>query len=137
MSFDLLNYRVMTWGLMEERESGKHILVCGTHWESTPRESDRQKQAMMCAELINQKSKQYNAEILFMGDFNTRTGLAAYDDLLANCPLVDAEGDEKTNWSVDHIFVSKNIKVASCKRRTGMAQNYASDHPPVICDFDF
>ena len=132
-----INHRVMTWGLLEERETGKHILVCGTHWESTPRESDRQKQAIMCAELINQKSAQYNAEIILMGDFNTRTGLAAYEDLVANCPLIDAEGDTRTEWSVDHIFVSKNIKVASCKRRTGMAQNFASDHQPVICDFDF
>ena len=79
----------------------------------------------------------YGAEVIFMGDFNTRTGLAAYDALLDNCPLVDAEGESRTDWSVDHIFVSKNIKVNSCKRETGKSQNYASDHSPVICDFDF
>ena len=132
-----VNYRVMTWGLLEERSTGKRILVCGTHWESTRDEADRQKQALMCSEFINKKSAEFGAEVIFMGDFNTRTGLAAYDDLLENCPLVDAEGDNRTNWSVDHIFVSKNIKVKYCKREAGMGQKYASDHAPVICDFDF
>ena len=132
-----VNHRVMTWGLLEERCTGKKILVCGTHWESTRDEADRQKQALMCSAFINQKSAEYGVEIIFMGDFNTRTGLAAYDDLLSNCPIVDAEGDSRTNWSVDHVFVSKNIKVNYCKREAGMGQKYASDHAPVICDFDF
>ena len=132
-----INFRVMTWGLLEERSTGKRLLVCGTHWDSSNCEPDRQKQALICAEVINELSRKHSAEVIFMGDFNTRTGLAAYDDLLANCPLVDAEGDARTDWSVDHIFVSKNIKVNCCKRETGKSQNYASDHAPVICDFDF
>ena len=136
-SVQSINYRVMTWGLLEERSTGKKLLVCGTHWDSTREESVRQKQALVCAEVVNELSAKYGAEVIFMGDFNTRTGLAAYDDLLTNCPLVDAEGDSRTDWSVDHIFVSKNIKVNYCKRESGKSQNYASDHAPVICDFDF
>ena len=131
------NMRVMTWGLMEDRENGKKILVCGTHWESYPNEGDRQKQATMCSEIIKQKAQQYQVEVIFMGDFNTNTGYPAYNQLVSDSGLLDAEGDQKPKWCVDHIFVSENIKVRSCRREDGKFNNYASDHPPVICDFDF
>jgi mRNA deadenylase 3'-5' endonuclease subunit Ccr4 len=131
-----INHRVMTWGLLEERETGKRILVCGTHWDSSGREDDRQKEAKACANLINQKTEQYGVEVILMGDFNTRKNFQAYDDLVTSCSMVDAESDEVSKISVDHIFVSKQIKVASCTRESGKSGQYASDHPPVICDFD-
>ena len=131
-----INHRVMTWGLLEDRENGKRILICGTHWESYPNEGDRQKQAVMCAELVKQKSKQYQTEVLFMGDFNTFIGFSAYKQLVADSELLDVEANPHRG-AVDHIFASKNIDVKYTNRESGKSWEYASDHAPVICDFDF
>ncbi len=131
-----VNYRVVNWALLEDRESGNRILVCGTHWESTPNESDRQKQAAMTADIIKKMTEKYGAEAIIMGDFNTRPPRAAYSDFVTLSGMYDVEGGEGCAQSVDHIFATKGIKVAAVRREKAQYTDYASDHKPVMCDFD-
>ena len=135
-SNQFINHRVITWGLLEERETGNRILVCGTHWDSSGNEDDLLKEARACEELINQKREQYGVEVILMGDFNTRRGFRSYEDLVESCSLIDVEDEELSRRSVDHVFVSRQVKVVSCTRENGKSGQFASDHPPVICDFN-
>lgn len=141
--------RICTYGLFEDKKSGKKFYVFNTHMDhiSEPARENG-------AKLILKKIAEINSKklpVIVTGDFNSEMTTGAYKNITAQ--LHDARNVSKTKpfgpsgtfsgfkhdqpvkLLIDYIFVSKNIEVLNFAVLSDSRDcRYPSDHLPVLTE---
>ncbi len=136
-----INYRVVTWAVLQDKSNGQRIAVFGTHWEanqhvptSTP--DAKLNQAKWMSEEIARITARYeNIPVIAMGDLNSRSYSAEVEQLLRDSELTHFFAGEA--WDkIDHIAY-RGGALAARGIESGNYAEYASDHKPIWCDLKF
>ncbi len=149
-SFDSACYRIASWALLENKETGERYTHINTHLDHVL-ETTRESQMKVLIEYVNKVSN--GSPIIMTGDFN------AYEDSLVYAVACEsfndtkkvaqtsdegrtftsygnkAEESHKGPGAIDFIFASKELKVDTYKIIRDTVQGiYPSDHYPIVAD---
>ncbi len=157
-SFDSDCYRIATWAILENKETGEKYTHVNTHLDHVLA-STRLEQAKVLLSKIKEFEK--NGTVICTGDFNTDSEEDAYEVLVAamdNSMLTAENTDSGTTFHaygskpedklpIDFIFTSKGTKVATykvcdhtfkpldlSKLPEGQDVMYPSDHHAICAD---
>ncbi len=160
-SFDSACYRVASWVVLENKETGERYTHVNTHLDHVL-ESTRYEQAKVLLTKIKEFEK--NGKVVCTGDFNTDLNESAYDELIAaldDSMLVAENTDSGTTYHaygrkepdklpIDFIFVTKGTEVNRYKVAdysfvpldptdlpAGQEVMYPSDHHAICADIYF
>ena len=149
-SFDSTCYRIASWALLENKETGERYTHINTHLDHVL-DTTRESQMKVLIECVNNVSN--GSPIIMTGDFN------AYEDSLVyavacesfnDTKKVAATSDEGRTFTkygtkpedhtdgigaIDFIFAAKDLEVDTYKIIRDTAQGiYPSDHYPIVAD---
>ena len=140
--------RLVTWGLMQSKVTGKQFLFLNTHFDHVGTEA-RKNSAFLIKEKIEEMTHNKNLPVILTGDFNLtpdqepisliKNFLRDSRDISIEPPYgpvgtfngfkIDADLDRR----IDYIFVHGNIKVLKHATLTDMKEKrFPSDHLPVF-----
>lgn len=149
--------RLVTWAILKDKQTGDSFAFFNTHWDPsyTQHHTDN-------IDIVNKvMADNPNVKYAFStGDYNTKPGSVPYTAFLAKTGLVNsrdvarASGTLKndlggcakigvnkeevtTTGPIDHIFITKNIKVLSYETVIWNAVHHVSDHSPKYADIVF
>lgn len=132
--------RICTWARLVGKD-GQPLYVYNTHWDHQSQPA-REQSARLILEMISRRA-QKDEPFVLMGDLNATTDNKAVKTLLSSGILVHSGSGKQSlstnRWKaglvpglrIDHIFVSKGIKVGSLKAESN-GDPVGSDHHPVI-----
>ncbi|MCS5420613.1 MULTISPECIES: endonuclease/exonuclease/phosphatase family protein [Psychrilyobacter] len=147
ISWDTSRVRIATWVRLQEKKTGKRILVFNTHFDHKGIVS-REKSAQLIVKKAKKISHLNDEPILIMGDLNfERNNKNSYETFTND--YNDAKFSTQTppkgfNYTyngfgkdkkseIDYIFVSDNIQVNSYEQLQIIEDGiYLSDHGPII-----
>lgn len=146
-SFDSACYRIATWAVLENKETGEKYTHINTHLDHVLEET-RVGQIKVLIEKF--KELEENGKVVCTGDFNTYEDGGVYaemseaaDDVRFTATNAD-EGitfhkygniEEDGRGPIDYVFTSKGVKVETYKIIRNTAKDmYPSDHYPIIAD---
>lgn len=149
-SFDSACFRVASWALLEDKETGLRYTHINTHLDHVL-ETTRESQMKVLIECVNKVAN--GSPIIMTGDFN------AYEDSLVYAVACDSFNDTKkvakssddgrtfTSYgnkaddshkgpgAIDFIFADKTLEVDTYKIIRNTVQDiYPSDHFPIVAD---
>ena len=146
-SFDSACYRVASWALLEEKETGIRYTHINTHLDHV---LDSTREAQMTVLIDCVKKVANSSPIVMTGDFN------AYEDELVYAVARESFNDSKlvaentehgrtfTSYgtkeedgtgAIDYIFTSPEVEVDTYKIIRNTVQGiYPSDHYPIVAD---
>jgi len=131
------NYRVVTFAVLQDKQSNEKLVVFGTHFEST-NETDRLAQVPKLKAAMDAVTARHSgATVVLMGDFNTaeyKTDNRAYAALESTLTSLKNPVKSHTFASIDQVFVSKTATVNKTHIEPNKYAPLASDHKPVIVD---
>ncbi len=131
------NYRVVTYAVLQDKQSNEKLVVFGTHFESTS-EADRLAQVPKLKAAIDPVIARHSgATVVLMGDFNTaeyKSDNRAYAALESTFTNLKNPVKSHAFASIDQVFVSKTATVNKTNIEINKYANLASDHKPVIVD---
>jgi endonuclease/exonuclease/phosphatase family metal-dependent hydrolase len=123
---------------------GAEVQVINTHLGLVPHEQRAQAEALMTAEWMAHPDCTDPA--ILVGDFNATSQHAAYRTIA--CRLEDAQlvvrrrgrtlrtfPSRMPMLRIDHVFVSRSIRVKACHTPDNEVARLASDHLPLVVDF--
>lgn len=143
--------RVACWGLFERISDGKRFIVVNTHWDLTPEQrlSDARQQAAVMKKVL----EKYNVPVFSTGDFNSNENSAEFNEYLNLTDFADSIAvaetvsagtkgfhavgsapDGSQSQIIDHITISKSVKVLHYRTVKDTIALESSDHCPVIID---
>ena len=140
-------YRICTWVLLKNRETGEQYIHMNTHLDNASEEA-----ADYGAEVISAKmdelTKQYGCAIVVTGDFNEVAGMAAYNTIaekLQDANPASGNTERKTTYQawgkmdygepIDFIFTTQGLPVSQYKVLDDLSNGYVSDHYGIMADF--
>ena len=157
--------RTYTWACLEEKSTGKKLIVMGTHFiangagATAEKKADRNIHRQVCANELVAKSeelmKKYGATgVVMAGDYNSDCNSDAYKilstglnsarelapkkvnmDFATDCSVGTAPSRGATK-AIDHVFYSKTGVTPKLYQTVVSKYSYAySDHVPVFMDF--
>ncbi len=146
-SFDSACYRIATWAVLEDKQTGVRYTHMNTHLDHVL-ESTRDGQAGVLLEKL--KELQAEGNVIVTGDFNAypdedvyKRMVAVTDDVAFTAKNTD-EGitfhnygkiKDKGQGAIDFIFTSKGVKADTYKViRNTVKDMYPSDHYPIVAD---
>lgn len=146
-SFDSACYRIATWAVLEDKETGIKYTHMNTHLDHVL-ESTREGQAGVLLEKL--KELQSEGNVIVTGDFNAypdenvyKRMLEVTDDVALTAKNAD-EGitfhsygkiEDEGQGAIDFIFTSKGVKADTYKViRNTVKGMYPSDHYPIVAD---
>jgi endonuclease/exonuclease/phosphatase family metal-dependent hydrolase len=141
--------RIATWVRLEEKKTGKRVLVFNTHFDHIGMLAQEES-----AKLLADKSKEFTDSekeaVIIMGDLNfERTNKRSYNafkDNYRDAKVITATTAKGENFTyngfgknpveeIDYIFVNNKIKVNSYGQFKMIKDGiYLSDHGPVISE---
>lgn len=147
-SFDSSCYRIASWALLEDKETGARYTHINTHLDHVL-ESTREQQMKVLIDCVNSVAN--GSPIIMTGDFN------AYEDSSVYAVACQSFNDSKTvakvsddgptftkydtlekdldKGAIDFVFTSKELEVDTYKIIRNTVQDiYPSDHFPVVAD---
>ncbi len=146
--------RCFHWALLEEKATGKRLIVANTHWSLT--EAARIKSAKRMAGFIAELRVQYGVPIVCTGDYNAtvkspsfRTLIAesGFRDAMTTAPVTENHDLRSYYWPVlltspqkglhehiDHIVVSPDLTPLAARLIVSPRLTEASDHFPIVVD---
>lgn len=146
-SFDSACYRIATWAVLENKETGEKYTHINTHLDHVLEET-RVGQIKVLIEKFKELEK--DGTVVCTGDFNTYTDggvyaemCAAADDVGVTAKNADegitfhSYGKKEDNGQgpIDFIFTTKGVKTETYKIIRNTAKDmYPSDHYPVVAD---
>ncbi len=161
-SFESANYRIATWALLQDKETGKSYTHVNTHLDHVLA-STRLSQARVLLGRVEELQK--NGRVILTGDFNTdfnedayKEIAAVFDDTMTVAENTDSGAtyhaygrkDNETTLPIDFIFVSKGESVNRYviadhtfkpldteKLPDGQEVMYPSDHHAICADIYF
>jgi endonuclease/exonuclease/phosphatase family metal-dependent hydrolase len=123
---------------------GRAVQVINTHLGLVPREQQLQAAALAGPGWLGRRDRR--DPTILLGDFNATRVSAAYRTLSAGLTearrLCAARGPTSTFPSrlpmlrIDHLFVSADVRVRALDAPYSAATRIASDHLPLVMDFD-
>ena len=142
-SFDSTCYRIASWALLENKETGERYTHINTHLDST-----RKEQMRVLIECVN--SVTGDAPVVMTGDFNDyedslvyATACESFNDSRVVAKNTDSgrtftkygKYDDNDSTAIDFIFTSKELTVDTYKIiRDTVKGIYPSDHYPIMAD---
>ena len=124
---------------------GREVQVINTHLGLVPREQQLQAAALAGKDWLGAAARR--DPLILVGDFNATSRTLAHRTLAAS--LTDAhtlrrKGDRRVPTfpasmpvlRIDHVFVSAGIRVAGLRTASSALARAASDHLPLIMEFD-
>ena len=146
-SFDSTCFRIATWAVLEDKETGVRYTHMNTHLDHVL-ESTRDGQAGVLLTKLEELQAQGN--VIVTGDFNAypdedvyKRMVAVTDDVAFTAKTADsgityhAYGKKEDNGqgAIDFIFTSKGVKADTYKIiRNTVEGMYPSDHYPIVAD---
>lgn len=146
-SFDSACYRITTWAVLEDKETGTRYTHMNTHLDHVL-ESTRDGQAGVLLEKL--KELQADGNVIVTGDFNAYPDEDVYkrmikvtDDVASTAKNADSgitfhaygKKEDKGQGAIDFIFTSKGVKAETYKViRNTVKDMYPSDHYPIVAD---
>ena len=145
-SFDSACYRIATWAVLEDKETGKRYTHMNTHLDHVL-ESTRDGQAGVLLTKLDELLAQGN--VIVTGDFNAYPHEDVYKRMTAvtnDVALIAKNADsgityhnygkkEEGKGAIDFIFASKDVKADTYKIiRNTVKDMYPSDHYPIVAD---
>lgn len=146
-SFDSACYRIATWAVLENKETGVRYTHMNTHLDHVL-ESTRDGQAGVLLEKLNELQSEGN--VIVTGDFNAypdedvyKRMIAVTDDVASTAKNADSgitfhnygKKEDKGQGAIDFIFTSKGVKADTYKIiRNTVKDMYPSDHYPIVAD---
>ena len=146
-SFDSACYRITTWAVLEDKETGTRYTHMNTHLDHVL-ESTRDGQAGVLLEKL--KELQAEGNVIVTGDFNAypnedvyKRMIAVTDDVASTAKNADSgitfhnygKKEDKGQGAIDFIFTSKGVKADTYKViRNTVDGMYPSDHYPIVAD---
>lgn len=146
-SFDSACYRITTWAVLEDKETGKRYTHMNTHLDHVL-ESTRDGQAGVLLEKLEELQAEGN--VIVTGDFNAypdedvyKRMVAVTDDASLTAKNADTgitfhkygKKEDKGQGAIDFIFTSKGVKADTYKViRNTVEGMYPSDHYPIVAD---
>lgn len=122
--------------------NGKAVHFIATHFDHNPAERMTHIRALLGSEWL--KNQKIEPPIILCGDLNTTRRSPIYSEVRA--VLNDAQevyGQYKKTWPsffpiarIDHIFLSKEVRVSEIRAPWSPQIALASDHLPLIADID-
>ena len=125
------------------RLGGVELDVVNTHLGLVPHEQRAQAAALMSHDWMARADCTDPA--ILLGDFNATPGRAAYRRLASQLRDAQVDGPRRRTatfpsrlpmLSIDHVFVSRSVRVTRVQAPGGAMQRTASDHLPLVVDFD-
>jgi endonuclease/exonuclease/phosphatase family metal-dependent hydrolase len=124
---------------------GRELQVINTHLGLVPREQQIQARALTGGDWLAAAEKR--DPLILIGDFNATPRTLAYRTITASLnnayALRPAGGPRVATFPaplpmlrIDHVFVSPSVKVRSLRVGSSPTARTASDHLPLIMDFD-
>ena len=149
-SFDSACYRIASWALLENKETGERYTHINTHLDHVL-ESTRQAQMEVLIEYV--KKVTGDAPVVMTGDFNDYEGSPVYNvacEIFNDARYVAKDTDsgrtftkygekkEDGTGAIDFIFTPKDAVVDTYKVIRDTAKGiYPSDHYPIVADIVF
>ncbi len=146
-SFDSACFRIATWALLENKETGERYTHINTHLDHVL-ESTRQSQMEVLIDYVNKVTG--DAPVVMTGDFNDYEGSPVYNvacDIFNDARYVAKDTDtgrtftkygekpEDGTGAIDFIFTPKDVTVDTYKVIRDTAKGiYPSDHYPIVAD---
>ena len=146
-SFNSACYRIATWAVLENKETGVRYTHMNTHLDHVL-ESTREGQAGVLLEKL--KELQSEGNVIVTGDFNAYPTENVYkrmievtDDVAFTAKNADegitfhnyGKKEDKGQGAIDFIFTSKGVKADTYKIiRNTVKGMYPSDHYPIVAD---
>ncbi|MBQ7861059.1 MAG: endonuclease/exonuclease/phosphatase family protein [Clostridia bacterium] len=146
-SFDSACYRITTWAVLEDKETGKRYTHMNTHLDHVL-ESTRDGQAGVLLEKLEELQAEGN--VIVTGDFNASPDEDVYKRMVAvtdDASLTAKNADtgitfhkygkieDEGQGAIDFIFTSKGVKADTYKViRNTVEGMYPSDHYPIVAD---
>ncbi len=146
-SFDSACFRVATWAVLENKQTGEKYTHFNTHLDHVLEET-RVEQIKVLIEKYKELEKL--GTVVCTGDFNTfktgdvyKTMLAQADDTRLTAKNTDdgityhnyGKIEEHDDGAIDYIFVTKGTEVETYKIiRNTVKDMYPSDHYPIVAD---
>ncbi|MBO5936362.1 MAG: endonuclease/exonuclease/phosphatase family protein [Clostridia bacterium] len=149
-SFDSSCYRIASWALLEDKETGSRYTHINTHLDHVL-ETTRESQMKVLIDCVNKVAN--GSPIIMTGDFNAYEDSQVYavaqesfNDTKKVAENSDdgrtftsygnkAEESHKGPGAIDFIFTSKELKVDTYKIIRDTVQGiYPSDHYPIVAD---
>ncbi len=146
-SFDSACYRIATWAVLENKETGVRYTHMNTHLDHVL-ESTRDGQAGVL--LTKLEELQAEGNVIVTGDFNAYPNEDVYkrmitvtDDVASTAKNADTgitfhnygKKEDKGQGAIDFIFTSKGVKADTYKVIRNMVEGmYPSDHYPIVAD---
>ena len=147
-SFDSACFRVASWALLEDKETGVRYTHINTHLDHVL-ESTRESQMKVLIECVNKVAN--GSPIVMTGDFNAYEDnsqvytvacesfndtkkVAENSDTGRTFTSYGSKGEDGTG-AIDFIFADKELKVDTYKIIRNTVQGiYPSDHYPIVAD---
>ncbi len=146
-SFDSACYRVATWAVLENKETGERYTHINTHLDHVLEETRVGQIGIFIDKL---KELQKDGNVVCTGDFNTEPSSEVYAEMIkvSNDTMAVAKKSDKgitfhnygkviegSAGPIDYIFAPKDAKVDTYKIiRNTVKDMYPSDHYPIIAD---
>lgn len=146
-SFDSACYRIATWAVLEDKETGIRYTHMNTHLDHVL-ESTRDGQAGVLLNKLEELQAECN--VIVTGDFNAypdedvyKRMIAVTDDVASTARNTDSgitfhnygKKEDKGQGAIDFIFTSKGVKAETYKViRNTVKDMYPSDHYPIVAD---
>ncbi len=145
--------RCLHWALLEEKSTGKKLILTNTHWSLT--ELQRVNSALKMSEFVKTLAKKYNAPVVCTGDFNSTVKDPSFQLFLERTAYRDAMASaqikENNNFSsfayppiatapypgeqhIDHVVISHEWTPLAARLILAPHLAEASDHFPLVVD---
>jgi endonuclease/exonuclease/phosphatase family metal-dependent hydrolase len=139
--------RICTWGLFQDKETGKQLYVYNAHLDYSSHIIRRKQIDKICKHV---KRHTQDKPVVFMGDLNTRLGGKNKQRILTSAGFVHAKllaqtvlgpTETRTGWNngelktIDHIFIKAPRSVVPLYEVVASQPGvFPSDHRPVFTD---
>lgn len=146
-SFDSACYRIATWAVLENKETGEKYTHINTHLDHVLEET-RVGQIKVLIEKFKELEK--DGTVICTGDFNTYIDGDVYaemctaaDDTRVTATNTDSgitfhsygKKEDKGQGPIDFIFTTKGVKTETFRIIRNQAKDmYPSDHYPIVAD---
>ena len=130
---------------LELEIEGRRLQVLNTHLGLVPHEQRAQASALVGADWIGGGGRR--DPMILLGDFNATPYASTYRTLARTlkdarqlCPAARASRTFPSRFpmlAIDHVFVSKGIRIIQVEAFAAPLARSASDHLPLVVDFSF
>lgn len=151
IGWDAVCIRIASWGLFEDRESGRRFFAVNTHFDHIGTTARRESGALIIAKIDSIAS---GTPLVLTGDFNCTANDATLGPILSNMSIARGEDSREPAYTfigfdepetfadrqiIDHIFVrgmfAKDYKVVT--NMYGAPAGQLSDHLPIKAKLTF